>query len=140
MAESEPAQGAAAWPVPEFHFGVEISGAGRMSCEEVSGLAVESDEIEYRSGNMPGVAKVKMRGLKRGGEVTFRKAVFEDDKNLWDWLNQMMTNAVKRADVTITLMDGSGSPVQRWKLTRHGRRSTRWMGSRPTATACRWRP
>lgn len=116
MAQEGLVQGAAALPASEFRFSVEISGVGKVSCKEVSGLDVELDEIEYRSGGMPGFTKAKMPGLKKSGEVTLKKAMFKDDKNLWDWLDQMRTNVVERADVTIALLDESGSPVQSWKL------------------------
>ena len=67
MAEDGSAQSAATWPVPEFHFSVEISDVGKISCKEVSGLDMEFDVIEYRSGDMPGFTKVKMPGLKKSG-------------------------------------------------------------------------
>lgn len=117
MTQEGLAQGAATWSVPEFQFSVEISGVGKVSCKEVSGLDVEFDEIEYRSGGMPGFTKAKMPGLKKSGEVTLKKAMFKDDKNLWEWLDQVKMNVVKRTDVTIALLDESGSSVQSWKLT-----------------------
>jgi len=46
--ENGAAQSAQTWPVPEFHFSVEISNVGKISCKEVSGLDVEFDVIEYR--------------------------------------------------------------------------------------------
>ena len=116
MAENGLSQGVAALSVPEFRFSVEISGVGKVSCKEVSGLDVELDEIEYRSG-MPGFTKAKMPGLKKSGEVTLKRVMFKDDKNLWDWLDQMRTNVVECTDVTIALLDESGSPVQSRKLT-----------------------
>ena len=60
MAEDGSAQSATTWPVPEFHFSVEISEVGKISCKEVSGLDMEFDVIEYRSGDMPGFTKIKM--------------------------------------------------------------------------------
>lgn len=53
MAEDGSAQSAATWPVPEFHFSVEISDVGKISCKEVSGLDMEFDVIEYRSSSGP---------------------------------------------------------------------------------------
>ena len=40
-----------------------------------------------------------------------------DDKKLWDWINTVKMNTIKRASVTVALLDESGSPVQSWKLT-----------------------
>lgn len=61
--ENGAAQSAQTWPVPEFHFSVDITDVGKISCKEVSGLDIEFDVIEYRSGDMPGFTKVKMPGL-----------------------------------------------------------------------------
>ena len=97
------------WPVPEFHFSVEISNVGKIFCKEVSGLDVEFDVIEYRPGDMP--------GLRKGGDVTLKKAILKDDKTLWDWINQVKTNIIRRESVTIALIDESGIPVHSWKLT-----------------------
>ena len=95
------------WPVPEFHFSVEISNVGKIFCKEVSGLDVKFDVIEYRPGDMPGFTRGKMPGLRKGG----------DDKTLWDWINQVKMNIIRRESVTIALIDESGIPVQSWKLT-----------------------
>lgn len=100
MAETGAEQSKETWPVLEFHFSVEISNVGKISCKEVSGLDVEFDVIEYRS-----------------GDVTLKKAMFKDDKKLWDWINTVKMNIIQRESVTIALLDEAGSPVQSWKLT-----------------------
>lgn len=115
--ENGAAQSTQTWPVPEFHFSVEISNVGKISCKEVSGLDIEFDVIEYRSGDMPGFTKVKMPGLRKSGDVTLKKAMFKADKKLWDWINQVKMNTIQRESVTVALLDESGSPVQSWKLT-----------------------
>ena len=101
MAETGAEQSKETWPVPEFHFSVEISNVGKISCKEVSGLDVEFDVIEYRSGNMPGFTKVKMPGMRKSGDVTLKKAMFKDDKKLWDWINTIKMNIIQRESVTI---------------------------------------
>ena len=52
-----------------------------------------------------------------GGDVTLKKAILKDDKTLWDWINQVKMNIIRRESVTIALIDESGIPVQSWKLT-----------------------
>ena len=117
MAENGSVQNVTALPVSEYHFSVEISGIGKISCKEVSGLDIEFDAIEYRSGDMPGFTKIKMPGLRKSGDVTIKKAVFKDDKGLMDWLDTVKKNTVKRTDATVKLLDEEGFPVQSWKLT-----------------------
>ena len=115
--ENGAAQSAQTWPIPEFHFRVEISNVGNISCKEVSGLDVEYDVIEYRSGDMPEYSKVKMPGLKKSGDLTLKKALFKDDRKLWDWINQVKMNVIQRETVTVALLDETNSPVQSWKLS-----------------------
>ena len=118
MAEDGSAQNAATRPAPDFYFSVEIADVGTISCREVSGLEDAAfDVVEYRSGNMSGFAKMKMPGLKRCGDVTLKKVVFKDDQKLWDWINMVKMNVIRRVDMTVALLDGSGSPVQSWNLT-----------------------
>lgn len=55
MADNESAQSASTQdcPLPSFYFKVFISNVGDMSCNEVSGLEMEYDTIEYRAGDSP---------------------------------------------------------------------------------------
>lgn len=115
--ENRAAQSALTWPLPEFYFSIEISNAGKISCKEVSGLDIEPDAIEYRTGSMPEFTKVKMPGLRKSGDVTLKKAIFKYDKKLWDWITQIKTGTIRCESVTVTLLDESGSPVRSWKLT-----------------------
>lgn len=81
MAETGAEQSKETWPVPEFHFSVEISNVGKISCKEVSGLDVEFDVIEYRSGDMPGFTKVKMPGMRKSGDVTLKRRCSRTTRN-----------------------------------------------------------
>ena len=35
---------------------------------------------------------------------------------MWDWLNSVNMNIIKRETVTISLLDESGEPVQTWEV------------------------
>lgn len=88
---------------------------------------------------MPGFTKVKMPGLRKSGDVTLKKAMFKDDKKLWDWINQVKMNIIKRGTVTVALLDEAGSPVQSWKLTNAWPKSTPWKASRPMVMVYLWK-
>jgi len=103
------------WPLPKFRFQVKWDDK-EMSFEEVSGLDVEAQPIEYRAGNSPVFSTVKMPGLKKYGNVTMKKGIFKSDNKFWDWLNQIKMNTIKRVPVTISLLDEEGSPTMIWKL------------------------
>lgn len=118
MAEDGAAQSAStqAWPLPSFYFKVSVTDVGDISCSEVSGLETEYDMIEYRAGDSPVFTKQKMPGMRKTSDVTLKKGVFKDDKAMWDWINSIKLNTIKRATVTISLLDESGSPVKTWEL------------------------
>lgn len=105
------------WPLPKFYFSVDITGVGdNLAFQEVSGLDVESQIIEYRAGNSKLFSTTKMPGLSKTGNVTLKKGVFSKDNRFWDWYNQIKLNTIERQTVTIKLLDESGSPTMIWTL------------------------
>lgn len=119
MAEDGAAQSGTtqAWPLPSFYFKVSVTDVGDISCSEVSGLETEYDMIEYRAGDSPIFTKQKMPGMRKTSDVTLKKGIFKDDKAMWNWINSIKLNTIKRATVTISLLDESGKPVKTWELT-----------------------
>lgn len=103
------------WPLPKFYFQVKI-GDQEGAFQEVSGLDIEAQIIEYRHGNSPDFSTIKMPGIKKYSNVTLKKGVFKDDKSFWDWFNKIKMNTIERVAVTISLLDEAGSPVQTWTL------------------------
>lgn len=104
------------WPLPKFSFEVKWDGEV-MSFQEVSGLDVEAQPIEYRAGDSPIFSAIKMPGLKKYSDVTMKKGVFKSDTKFWDWFNAIKMNTVKRMPVTISLLDEAGKPEMVWTLT-----------------------
>ena len=88
-----------------------------MSFQEVSGLDVEAQPIEYRSGDSAVFSTVKMPGIKKYSNVTMKKGVFKSDNKLWDWFNEIKMNVIKRKPVTISLLDEAGGVTMVWTLT-----------------------
>ena len=116
MADDGSKQSTAVWPLPKFYFQVKWDSAV-LSFEEVSGLDVEAQSIDYRHGDSPVFSPIKMPGLKKYGNVTMKKGVFKSDNKFWDWFNQIKMNTVKRVPVTISLLDEEGKPTMVWTLT-----------------------
>lgn len=116
MADDGSAQSTSIWPIPKFHFEVKWD-SNVMSFQEVSGLDVEAQPIEYRAGDSPVFSVVKMPGIKKYSNITMKKGVFKSDNKFWDWLNQTKMNTIKRIPVTISLLDEAGSPTMVWTLT-----------------------
>jgi phage tail-like protein len=115
MADDGSAQSASIWPMPKFYFKVMID-MFEISFQEVSGLDVEAQAIEYRHGNTPEFSVIKMPGINKTSNVTMKKGVFQSDNKFWDWYNQIKMNTIKKVPVTISLLDEAGNPTMTWKL------------------------
>ncbi len=108
-------QSTAVWPLPKFHFQVKWDSTV-MSFQEVSGLDVEAQPIEYRHGDSKEFSTIKMPGIKKSGNVTMKKGVFKSDNKFWDWFKQIQMNVVKRIPITISLLDENQGVTMTWTL------------------------
>ncbi len=115
MADDGSAQSTTVWPLPKFYFQVKWD-AEVMSFQEVSGLDIEAQPIEYRHGDSPEFSTINMPGIKKSGNITMKKGVFKSDNKFWDWFNQIQMNTIKRVPVTISLLDEAGAPTMVWTL------------------------
>jgi len=105
------------WPLPKFYFTVDITDVGNdLPFQEVSGLDVEAQPIEYRAGNSKVFSTIKMPGIVKSGNVTLKKGIFVKDNKFWDWYSKIKLNTIKRVTVTIKLLDESGKPTMVWTL------------------------
>lgn len=105
----------ATWPNGKFRF-VATWGAIEMHFQEVSGLDLESQPIEYRHGDSPVFSTIKMPGLKKSSNVTLKKGVVSNGSNFQDMLNQRTSNTIQRLPMTITLQDEAGESTMTWTL------------------------
>jgi len=101
MAETGATQSQSTWPVPEFHFSVEISNVGVISCKEVSGLETEFDVIEYRAGDSPEFTKNKQPGLRKTSDITLKKGIFVSDKKMWDYIGKVKMNTIVNNNIKV---------------------------------------
>lgn len=103
-------------PYGAFNFVVEIGGEAQAGFQEVSGLGMTIDVIEYRNGNE--VATRKLPGIHRYQNVVLRRGVI-GSLNLYKWIDDVRRGASPAArDVAIMLLDESMQEVARWNLTR----------------------
>jgi phage tail-like protein len=115
MADDNSNQSATAWPMPKFQFEVKWDDKV-MSFQEVSGLDVEAQIIEYRHGDSKVFSTIKMPGIKKFSNITMKRGVYVNDNKFSDWLNQIKMNTVKRTTMTISLLDEEGKPTMIWTL------------------------
>lgn len=105
----------AQWPIPKFHFRVEWAG-NDIGFQEVTGLSLETQFIEYRAGNDNTFFTQKIPGLKKNSNITLKKGLFHGDNAFWDWFLDVQTNPERRETVTISLLDEEGNPVFVWTV------------------------
>lgn len=107
------------WPIPKFNFSVELGSLGEISFSEISGLEMETQMIEYRNGNSLSLVTQKIPGLKKHGNISLKKGVYEGDHNLWEWFKSVQSDPEgNREDVTINLNDEEGNPLLSWSFQR----------------------
>lgn len=105
----------AEYPYPKFHFQV-VWGGTKLGFSEVTGLAVETQPIEYRDGVMPEYSKIKMPGMQKYGNITLKRGIFKADNEFFSWWNTVKLNTIERRDITISLLNEEHQPVMTWKV------------------------
>jgi len=115
MADDGSAQTQAIWPLPKFHFQVKWDDT-ELAFQEVSGLDIETQPLEYRAGNNPVFSTIKMPGMLKTGNITMKKGVFVKDNAIWDWFAEIKMNTITRKALTISLLDEEGAPTMVWKV------------------------
>ena len=103
------------WPLPKFQFSVTMNGQ-TVSFQEVSGLEMEAQVIEYRAGDSASWSTVKMPGLRKFGNVTLKKGIFVHDNRFWEWFDNIKMNVIARTPMTIALLDQTGKTTMVWTL------------------------
>ena len=104
------------WPLPKFYFSVTLGSDDKVSFQEVDGLESETQVIEYRHGNSPVFAAIKMPGIQKVGNVTMRKGIFVNNNTFWDWYAEIKLNTITRRTVVVNLLDETGNPKMVWTL------------------------
>ncbi len=113
------------YPLSGYHFTVEWGGS-KIGFQEVSGLELKTDIIEYRHGASPEYTPLKMPGMKRYGNITLSRGTMEGDNELFEWFNTIKLNKIERRDLTISLLNEEHDPVMVWKLKNVFPASLKW--------------
>ena len=115
MADDGSAQTRGIWPLPKFHFRVRWDDI-ELAFQEVSGLDIESEPLEYRAGNGNVFSTVKMPGMTRHSNITMKRGVFPNDNAIFDWFAEVKMNVIKRKELVISLLDEAQNPTMIWKV------------------------
>jgi phage tail-like protein len=105
------------YPLTALHFRVSWGDSNNtVSFSEVSGLTLESEPIEYRSGDDITLTVRKMPGLKKYGNVTMKRGVMTQENGFFTWWNTIQSGKVERRTVTISLLNEEHKPVMTWEI------------------------
>lgn len=104
------------WPLPKFYFMVDLGSNTNVPFQEVSGLEIEAEPLEYRHGNSKVFSKINMPGMVKNNKVSMKKGVFVNDNSFWKWYGEIKMNVIKRQNVVIKLLDEGGNPTMTWTL------------------------
>ncbi len=100
-------------PIGNFNFKVEIEGVTVAAFQEVSGLEVTIEVIEFQDGDdlilrkRPGRASYSNVVLKRG---------YINTTELWEWIKKVVDGTVERKSGSIILNADDGSEIVRYNF------------------------
>ena len=103
------------YPLPVFHFRVDWGGSN-VSFSEVTGLVIDTDIIQYRSGASPSFTMMKMPGMQKFENIKLKRGILAADNEFFAWYNTLQMHTIERRDVTISLLNEKHEPVVVWKV------------------------
>lgn len=106
------------YPYTVFQFKVYVGEKEIGGFSECSGLTMDNDVIEYRTGkDQPWMQKIP--GLRKFTNIVLKRG-FTQDNYLYEWRSEVIeikkTGGYRR-DGFIELIGEDGNPVLRWKFT-----------------------
>lgn len=106
------------YPMPAFRYSVLI-GSAQLSVNEVSGLTMEFQPLEYRDGDNPQFQVMKMPGIPKVSNVTLKRGIVVNESMMSNvtWFTATKMNIpTPRQTVVINLLDEGGAIVLIWTL------------------------
>jgi phage tail-like protein len=102
-------------PYANFNFVVELGGEEAGGFSEVDLPSGEIEVIEYREGADRVSAARKLPGRVSYPHVVLKRGI-AGRLELFDWWKSIRDGSPDRRNVSVTLLDETRSPVQRWVL------------------------
>lgn len=117
MATADESMEDATWPMPKFRFEVDLgTDLTKVAFQEVSGMDVENQVIEYRKTSSKLFSTEKMPEIAKYGSVTLKRGVFINDNTFWNWYSQITMNTIQRRTILIKLLNEAGQVTMQWQL------------------------
>jgi phage tail-like protein len=102
-------------PYGRFNFLLEIDGVTKAGFSEVSGLATETEVVEYREGSDPPNTVRKLPGLTKYSNIVLKRGVTADT-SLWSWYKNVINGINDSRNGSIILRDKQGAEILRWNF------------------------
>jgi phage tail-like protein len=108
-------------PYGSFNFLVDFAtgdvNSVRAGFQEVSGMNIEVTSADYRNGNSKTNHPIKVNGVYKVGDVTFRRGLI-GATDLYEWIEAIRTGTRRVIPtVTVSLLDEAhGGPAFQWVL------------------------
>lgn len=103
--------------MPKFKFEVDLGPElTKIAFQELTGMDVENQIIEYRKNDNPLFSVEKIPGITKYGNITVKRGIFVNDNTFWDWHQQVVMNTIKRRTIVIKLLDENGNVTMLWTL------------------------
>jgi phage tail-like protein len=110
-------------PYTQFNFLVDlgdgVTEGPQAGFQEVSGIGMDVTVVEYRNGNAKENGVIKLTGLAKYPDVTFKRGLI-GSLNLYNWIDQIRNgDQTALRNVTVQLQNEDHTQiVQVWKLLR----------------------
>jgi phage tail-like protein len=99
-------------PLTTFHFYVD--GIGQAVFTEVSGLSVEVMVQEYEEGGVNDQVH-RLPGRVKVADIVLRNGITTSN-DLWDWYKKILQGDFERRNVSIVMVDQTGTEKARWSF------------------------
>lgn len=110
------------YPLPSYHFLVEVGNLGAIRCARVSGLEWHFETLTYRDGlSFLDGERITKYHLKPFQTVTLEQGTVARDTKLLDWLRDTKTALLHSTGIQtldIHLLDNERLPAVTWKFAR----------------------
>jgi phage tail-like protein len=101
-------------PYRGFNFRVEIDNITVGAFSDVSGLSSDGDIVEFRDAARQLHVR-KLTGLRKFSSITLKRG-YTDNRELWNWRNNIVKGTPDRRNGAIVLMDEERNDVLRWEF------------------------
>jgi phage tail-like protein len=99
--------------IGSYNFKVEIEGVSVAAFQEVGGLEVTTQVIEFQDGD--DITTRKRPGRTSYSNIVLKRGYIASDE-LWEWMSNTIDGTVERKSGSVILADDTGSEIVRYNI------------------------